>query len=82
MTVGTRIKMARRAAGLNRKELAERTGLTPQYLSKLESNEQEVDVKTARNLARALDLDSTYFFGRSLIHSLAIGNPDKCGARR
>jgi transcriptional regulator with XRE-family HTH domain len=48
------IRERRKAAGLNQRELARRTGLTPEYLNSIERGPRRPGVLTLVRIARAL----------------------------
>ena len=52
---GENLRAARLRCGLKQSELAERTGLTQQYLSLIEAGQQNVTLKTMGMLARVVD---------------------------
>jgi transcriptional regulator with XRE-family HTH domain len=51
------LKELRRERGLTQKQLAERSGVSQQYVSRIESNWVNVGPKTVRRLASALEMD-------------------------
>ena len=56
-TIGARITVAREAAGLTQRELAERAGLTQHVsVSRYERGVARPDLETAARLARALEV--------------------------
>ena len=71
MTIGTRIMMARRAAGISQTELAQRAGVTANDLSQFECDEATPDSSVLVRLGHALDVRPDYFYRRSMVHSLA-----------
>jgi len=52
--LGKTIKRLRTETGLSQRELAEAAGLTPSFLSLIESGEREPSLATIRSLAKAL----------------------------
>lgn len=56
MNIGSAINLARTNAKLTRKELAERTGLAPSSITRIEKEERQITVQTAKALAEALGL--------------------------
>ena len=60
MTLGSKIKKLRSAKGLTQKDLAERLNVTFQTISKWENGENEPDLATLRNLAKALECSIEY----------------------
>lgn len=56
LTLGSAIRQLRGAAGLTQKELAERLGISPTYVSHLEAGRKEPSVQLLRDLAKSLDV--------------------------
>jgi transcriptional regulator with XRE-family HTH domain len=54
---GHYLKELRRERGLNQKDLAERAGVSQQFISRVESNWVNAGPKTIRRLASALEMD-------------------------
>ena len=54
MNVGNRIKLARKAAGLTQKQLADRLGISPVNISQLENNARAPKFETLKRIAEAL----------------------------
>lgn len=54
VAVLSRLRMARRAAGLTQKQTADRLGRTQSYVSKVESGERRIDVIEALDMCVAL----------------------------
>jgi len=52
--VGAKIRELRKARGLNGKELAERAGIMPQELSRIERGEHDVVLTTLQHLLAAM----------------------------
>lgn len=59
--IGARLKDARLQAGLNQKELADRAGFTPSFLSQLESNQVSPSLGTFMQICRALGINPGQF---------------------
>lgn len=53
-TIGLRIRQARTNAGLSQRELAERAGISPQYLQRIEVGRQSLAVLVLLRIASAL----------------------------
>ena len=51
-----RVKSARKAVGMPRRELSERSGVSPRYLAQLEAGEGNISVLLLERVAAALDL--------------------------
>lgn len=60
--VGRNALRLRHAIGLTQEELAERSGLSQQYISGLESGKRNPTVLTLFELATALDVEVVEFF--------------------
>ena len=56
MNIGSAISLARTNAKLTRKELAKRTGLSPSSITRIEKEERQITIQTAKGLAEALGL--------------------------
>lgn len=56
MNLGGNIKKIRKSKGLTQKQLAEKLGTTPQYISKLEKNINSLNFTTMNTVADALDV--------------------------
>lgn len=59
VTVGKRIRKARKAQKLTMEQLAERCGLHPAYIGQLERGEKNASLSTIEKVACALDLSLT-----------------------
>jgi transcriptional regulator with XRE-family HTH domain len=65
--VGNAVKTRRLELGLSKTELAQRADLLPQYISTTENCRRLVGLKNLFKLAKALEVDASYFFpGESL----------------
>ncbi len=62
--VGTKIRESRTRRGLSQKELADRVGLTPSFLSQLESNQVSPSLNTFLLICRVLEIDPGRFLGQ------------------
>jgi len=58
--LGKRIKQARKMKTLSQNALAEKTGLTPNFIAKIEGNNTSVSLKTLVNIANALEISLDY----------------------
>ena len=56
MSIGENIRKLRKSQGLTQKELANKLGKTPQYISKLEKDINHPTTETIRKIARALEI--------------------------
>ena len=61
-TITNKIKVIRQNQNITLKSLAEKTGLTEGYLSKIENSENAPPISTLRRIAMALGFDVSYFF--------------------
>lgn len=52
--VGERVRAARKVAGMSRRELSERSGVSPRYLAQLESGEGNISIGLLKRVALAL----------------------------
>lgn len=59
---GLEIKLLREQRKLSAKDLAERVGLSPSQMSRLESGQRRVDAVLLSKIARALDVHPSHFF--------------------
>lgn len=57
LTIGEKIKKARKAAGLTQKELGERLGVQQATISAFEKNKTSIKVITAERIANAIGCD-------------------------
>src|SRR5829696_2902374 len=64
---GQRLRLLREAAGLNQQELAARSGLTHEEISRLELGHQAPLTGTVRALSRALGVEPAVFTARTTI---------------
>lgn len=62
MTLGEKIRAARKAKGLTQKELASKIGAAHNSISNWENNQNNPDPNTIQNLCWALDVQPNYFF--------------------
>lgn len=60
--VGQVIKLLRTATGLKQKELAEKVGIKPHYLSLLESGSREPSLPVLRRIAKTLNVPVSFLF--------------------
>lgn len=58
MTIGERIKAARKAAGMTQRELAERMGLSPQTVAQWENDLRNPKFQTLKRIAGALNISA------------------------
>jgi len=56
MTIGKNVKLLRIAAGLKQKDLAERLGVSPNYLSMVENDKREPSMSLLKDLSRELHI--------------------------
>lgn len=62
-TVGARIRAARKASGLSRRELSERSDVSQRYLAQIEAGEGNISIALLMKVGRALDQDIVDFLG-------------------
>jgi transcriptional regulator with XRE-family HTH domain len=60
--IGGRIKDIRETAKMDGKELAERIGVSPSYLSLLENNKRPCSIERLHSICEALGVTLRYFF--------------------
>jgi transcriptional regulator with XRE-family HTH domain len=60
--IGLEIKLLRERLKLSAKDLAERIGLSPSQMSRLESGQRRVDAVVLSKIARALEVHPSHFF--------------------
>ena len=63
MTIGERIKQARKAKGMKRKELAEKIGTTPQTICRYEADGRRPKVDAMLKIAEALNIPMSELLG-------------------
>jgi transcriptional regulator with XRE-family HTH domain len=61
-SLGTKVRAARKRAGLTQEALAARIGKTPESVSNIERGQQTPSIETLGDLARELALPITEFF--------------------
>jgi len=62
MTLGQAIKLVRTSAGIKQHKLADKLGVSSNYISLIECGKREPSVPLLRNLARALEVPVGIFF--------------------
>lgn len=60
--IGKRIRVLRRQAGLTQSELAEKSGLSDNFIGLIERGERQLTVPTVQKLAKVLDVKLSEFF--------------------
>lgn len=63
--LGSRIRELRLSAGLSQEALAEKAGISPHTVSRIEGGLTEMYVETFRKLVHALSADAGYSAGRN-----------------
>jgi len=58
--LGKRIKQVRKMKTLSQNALAEKAGLTPNFIAKIEGNNTSISLKTLVNIANALEISIDY----------------------
>ena len=61
--IGDKLKEIRTRRFLTQEELAERAGVSPATIVRIERNQAEPHISTMRKLAKALDVDPTELLG-------------------
>lgn len=59
---GNYIRSTRKKNGLTQKEVADKVGISPQFLCDVENNKREPSESKVEKYAKALNLDSDYLF--------------------
>lgn len=62
MTLGNAIKVVRTATGMKQRELAERVGVTANYMSLVEGDKREPSISFLNRLAKRLEIPVGIFF--------------------
>lgn len=62
MTIGSRVRQARRAVRLQQRQLAQKAGITPSLVSQIERDRVSPSLNSLRKLAGALGVPLSYFF--------------------
>ena len=60
--LGKRIKQVRKMKALSQNTLAEKAGLTPNFIAKIEGNNTSISLKTLVSIANALEISIDYLF--------------------
>jgi transcriptional regulator with XRE-family HTH domain len=61
-TLGRTIKVLRAASGISQKDLAERAGIKPNYLSLVESGKREPSLSVLRTISQVLRVPMSFLF--------------------
>lgn len=64
-TIGRTIKVLRAASGISQKDLAERAGIRPNYLSLVESGKREPSLGVLRTISQELHVPMSFLFWES-----------------
>ena len=62
--VGLRILKARTKAGISRRLLSEKSGVSPRYIAQMEAGEGNISIALLQKVATALDMGIEWFFGQ------------------
>jgi XRE family transcriptional regulator, fatty acid utilization regulator len=73
MSLGAEVRRRRLALGLTLDDLAERSGLSPHYLSTLENDRRDPRVSTLVAIAKALRLEPAELLGKGHVEEPAAG---------
>jgi transcriptional regulator with XRE-family HTH domain len=68
-TIGRTIKVLRAASAISQKDLAERAGIKPNYLSLVESGKREPSLSVLRTISEELHVPMSFLFWESAIGS-------------
>jgi XRE family aerobic/anaerobic benzoate catabolism transcriptional regulator len=60
-TVGDRVRATRKSLGMSRRELSERSGVSPRYLAKLEAGDGNISISLLNKVSTALDAPIEHF---------------------
>lgn len=63
LTFGDKLRAVREAKGLSQKELSERIGVTPNYISNYERNINQPNLQMLEWICKALDITTTELLG-------------------
>lgn len=77
MSIGNKIRDARKKAGLTQKELGERLGISYQTIAQWENNLRNPKFTTLQKIADALHVDVSVFLPKEFIDSLSLGPEDE-----
>lgn len=69
MNIGDKIKAERREGGLTQSELADKVGISRNYISDLENNRYVPSVKTLSKIASVLRIDLNFLIEMSEIQN-------------
>jgi transcriptional regulator with XRE-family HTH domain/quercetin dioxygenase-like cupin family protein len=75
LTIGVKLRAARRKQKLSLRKLAGRAEVSPSLLSQIENGKTNPSVLTLHNIATALDVPITYFFPNPEINGEQPGDP-------
>jgi len=64
LDIGLEIRILRERLKVSAKELSEKIGLSQSQMSRLEKGQRRIDTRVLDQIARALGVDPSYFFGR------------------
>lgn len=67
MTVGERIRKARKSSGLTQIQLAAKLGISPVNISQLENDQREPKTETLQRIAEALNINFLYLLPSDVI---------------
>ena len=73
--LGKRLRWRRRALGLSLKDISPACGVRFQQIAKYEAGSAQVSAAILWKLARALDVDISFFFDGLGVKVAGIGNP-------
>lgn len=67
--VSKNVKLIRQTQDLSQKELADRSGLTVRYISRLENSPQNITLDVVERLAKGLNCDPSDILGKEQVNS-------------
>lgn len=73
--VGIKVKAERKKSGLNQEELAQRAGISTNFLGHIERGTKRTSLKTVENIARALEIPISALF--SMVRKYKTTKKDK-----
>lgn len=70
LTFGKAVAIRRAEYGMSQKELAEKAGIDPSFISRIESSDRDVTLKVANRIALAFGLDVSELFSTKVVSEL------------
>ena len=69
--IGTMLRVSRQKRGLTRKAVAEKAGINPKHLGRIERGESNIKIKTLELLCTELEVSLPHFFRKALEYKKA-----------